>query len=85
MLPELALTTFQGPGVTDERVSTEALLAKLAQAATDNNVFVGTGIGYNEPFKRVDDLSKFTETVLEKEVRTYFGLPPPPFNLNNFN
>jgi len=67
MLPELALTTFQGPGVTDERVSTEALLAKLAQAATDNNVFVGTGIGYNEPFKRVDNLSKFTETVLEKE------------------
>ena len=53
MLPELALTTFQGPGVTDDRVSTEALHAMLAKAAPDNNVFVGTGIGYNEPFVKV--------------------------------
>ena len=92
MLPELALTTFQGAGVTDDRISTEALLAKLAKAAEDNGVFVGAGIGYNEPFKPVNDLSDFTRVVLEKpegmtgvESNRFVLFSPRPVPLNVFD
>lgn len=92
MLPELSLTTFQGDGVTDDRVSTEALLDKLAKAAVDNGVFVGAGIGYNEPFKPVDDLSDFTRVVLEKpegmtgvESNRFVLLSPKPVPLDVFD
>ncbi|GMI47193.1 hypothetical protein TrCOL_g5649 [Triparma columacea] len=68
MTPELSLVTFQGPGVPPSSpLSTPSVLSALAKIASDNNVHLGVGIGYNEPFVKVPNLSKFTETVLEKE------------------
>ena len=67
MFPELALTTFDGPGVTDDRISLSALVGRLAAAARENGVFIGAGIGTNDPFSKVEGLSALTKIVLELE------------------
>lgn len=46
-------------------MSTEALLNRVAAAAEENNVWVGMGVGINDPFIKVEGLSKFTTVVLE--------------------
>jgi len=46
MTPELALVTFQGPGVDEgDDMSTEFVLERLAKIARDNGVYLGVGEG----------------------------------------
>jgi apolipoprotein N-acyltransferase len=73
MFPELCFTTFDGPGVTNDKVSFQALLKRLGAAAAKHNVFIGAGIGTNDPFSQVEGLSLFTDTVLEKNGQGMVG------------
>merc|ERR1712072_288538 len=81
MLPELGLVTFQGPGVNDDRVSTEVVLERLSSIAQANNVFLGVGIGYNLPFVEVPDLSTFIDIALEKGGKGMMGMESNRFIL----
>jgi hypothetical protein len=65
MLPELALVTFEGEGFGSSVATKEELFPLCAKFARDNDVFLGIGVGINEPFKMVEGLSEFTKIVLE--------------------
>lgn len=90
MLPELSLVSFEGAGVDDPRVSSKALFERVAKCARDNNVFIGFGVGLNDPFMKVPHLSSFTSTVLELpdgmtgiESNRFFLFSPTPLATEN--
>jgi len=86
MFPELCFVAFDGEGVTDDGkvdfdLSKANVVDTLAEYAIKHNVWVGAGVGTNEPFKMVEGLSKFTDVVLEKGGAGMVGVEANRFML----
>jgi len=65
MLPELALVTFDHESFPEE-ISKQAFLKRMAACAKENGVFIGVGVGFNQPFVEFE-ISMFLREALKLE------------------